>query len=226
MKTGNLYKSNHSVLSPGTKKYTTSSNYNKFWKYARSSPVVDLSTGISYVNRTIYNCYSTNQTNTMAWDFPVIMTKFSSLTTLEMFIKTLSFFESKYSPPSVINSTNLSNPPQCFNVVTDTCKGSPVVLDNQDKHEVFNLENQAYSNLTNMCASFTSFVKYGLTYYKNEYCAKCHLGFKDNLTQVDSFSKIPIGSSNIRISQKDTDLTLVYDFGKQDEIHDLHEYGS
>ena len=186
---------------------------NSFWKGVSQAPVFELSTGISYLNFSVFTCFNHNLSDFFFWDISIMATQFTTLTSLESLIESFSTYGYVYFPGQYENKFMHG---QCFSFVKQKCEVSSF-----EQSLTHNL-----SELTEKCNTYFSFVQVNHTIYKNEFCAKCnHLTGK--IKYRPKYVATIKGRFVYTVSLGKQDIFLTYEFGKSPEIHDsLETYGS
>ena len=73
--------------------------HSAFLNHLNKGPVTDLSTGISYVNSSVFSCFATNQSVAEFWGLKALMKSFAPLSTLDDFLENLNEYKAqKYVP--------------------------------------------------------------------------------------------------------------------------------
>ncbi|KAK6989273.1 hypothetical protein BgiMline_012480 [Biomphalaria glabrata] len=120
-----------------------------------TTPVTDLSTGFTFINKTIYDCNKWNDSVPALWTRMVGLINFNikenSLAALNV---AENKFDGSFRPPSSLGKYSLR--PACSKLIVTTCE----------------LQNYSRAQLEK-CTSFVSHVHDGHKVYKNRHCAEC-----------------------------------------------------
>ena len=191
-----------------------------FWKIVSQAPVTEISTGINYLNFSIYSCFSRDLSDYVLFDSAFSATKFVSLTSLKQFVSTLSFQIVKHAPHSekMASRTSYHKNYRCFKYFKDTC----------DEKYFLKFNTNEVSVMKEKCSSNFSFVvedgeDRGV--YKNKYCALCNS--KENNTKPVKNPLIISSSSKYIFSVYKHHVDLTYEYGQTGHMdNEMAEYGS
>ena len=203
-----------------------STTHNGFWRALRQAPVLELSTGISYLNLSVFACFNRNLSDFVFWDVKFPAKEFISITTLSSMIGSLSTYQVIYDKNPYIprRGENQYTNGACFRYLIDECEASfceqPLTNDTSD------LVDKC------PCDSYFSFVTVGYAIYKNEICARCN-----NVTAPSDYKKLNELESHLSslsvaryiftVTVGKNDLFFNYDFGKTVDYRGVgEEYSS
>ena len=190
------------------------------WQAMAQAPVTELSTGISYINSSIYSCFSYNHSDAKIWALKVNVDKFTALTNLSDFIENIVILWNHYYVPGSENNHKPSLSKCIPAHLEDSCRKPPAQSADGNSVEDYLIAEK--------CSSFFSFVKVGHAVYKNKYCAMCNLNKHIKVSHLESLTiKIPERSVYLLdISQGFVSLT--YDYGDRHKwkFRDTSSYGS
>ena len=149
----------------------TPKNPKQFLKSLINVPIVDISTGVLYMNREIFECFATNESKPIAFNIELTIPSHLSPSTTENFLGSLlSSSRPRYLVPHVASDTLSS----CFSQQSfdhvDTCHL-------QSEFEDFSTELTQMKEWSKKCTAFFSYVEINSIKFKNKYCAFCKYGY-------------------------------------------------
>ena len=181
-----------------------------FWQGISKAPITEISTGLNYVNISIFRCFSDNESDAEFWNVQFLVKYFQHLSHLTRFIESVSIYTTPlYSPSNVLTHS------QCVqDFLVDHCeKDSNIqyVLGVNQSREIYTTN----SEWPKKCSDFFSFVEINKKKFKNKYCVWCQGGRHKHMIHPEVLTKITSRPrrSYVSVAVNKDKLILTYTYG-------------
>ena len=194
------------------------------WKDLNSAPVTQLSTGINYLNMSVFSCFSNNRSDAELWYVRWYMTKLDRIHTLGEFVqhrsKNINF--SLFKPPNKIVYPSITHSMCISRYTIDKCNPSLYLQSGSSSESSTGNNSELLGNVAAKCNSFFSLAKVGHDYYKNKYCAMCNSAV-GKIEPVVIYSSPQNSKNMFLMSANETVVSLLYEYG---DLNPVLPYGS